>query len=234
MRFLTNQPALLIGKNLVIADLHFGIECEAGLASIALSRAKAMAQRIVELAKEHGAKRVVILGDVKHLLPKKEKFEFERVVAKAIPNLLSQIAAVAEVIVIKGNHDGGLVLHNFDLKKEMLLKDVLFVHGHRWPSAEVAGKCGKIICAHTHPCWAFVDAFGHRELKKVIILGRAAPGFFKKYKTKPRAIEVVVMPAFNDLIRGAAVNEQEMLGPLLKKGIFKASGVYLLDGTQIR
>ena len=31
MRFIANEPAMLIGKSLIIADLHMGIECELGM-----------------------------------------------------------------------------------------------------------------------------------------------------------------------------------------------------------
>src|SRR2546427_3997251 len=56
---------------LVVADLHIGIEEELHEKGIRVpSRAEVMGRKLVELADRRGASRLVILGDVKHLVPK--------------------------------------------------------------------------------------------------------------------------------------------------------------------
>lgn len=232
MKFVFGQPALRIGKSLVIADLHIGIECEVGLPSAILARIEQTAQQVQNLIAEQNVGRLIILGDVKHLLPI-HHVEYEKIVTAKMKSVFAQISDVVKVVIIKGNHDGGLSLEHINIVKELLVDGILFTHGHRWPSRGAVKACKQIVCAHTHPCWAFVDSFGHREVKKIFVIGSAAQNFFKKYNMKQRAIEIIVMPAFNTLICGTAINECEMLGPLLKNGVFKNPRAYLLDGTQI-
>src|SRR3989475_8358556 len=56
---------------LVVADLHIGIEEELQEKGIRVpSHAEVMGRKLIELADRRGATRLVILGDVKHLVPK--------------------------------------------------------------------------------------------------------------------------------------------------------------------
>src|SRR5947208_14845003 len=56
---------------LVVADLHIGIEEELHEKGIRVpSRAEVMGRKLIDLADRRGASRLVILGDVKHLVPK--------------------------------------------------------------------------------------------------------------------------------------------------------------------
>src|SRR5256885_4452351 len=56
---------------LVVADLHIGLEEELREKGVQIpSRAEAMGQKLAEIASRRGASRIIILGDVKHLVPK--------------------------------------------------------------------------------------------------------------------------------------------------------------------
>src|SRR3989442_10204693 len=56
---------------LVVADLHIGLEEELREKGIHIpSRAEAMGRKLAEIASRRGASRIIILGDVKHLVPK--------------------------------------------------------------------------------------------------------------------------------------------------------------------
>src|SRR2546428_822224 len=55
---------------LVVADLHIGLEEELQEKGIRVpSRAEGMGRKLMDLAARRGATRLVILGDVKHLVP---------------------------------------------------------------------------------------------------------------------------------------------------------------------
>src|SRR5438132_14023439 len=56
---------------LVVADLHIGLEEELREKGVHIpSRAEAMGRKLAEIASRRGASRIIILGDVKHLVPK--------------------------------------------------------------------------------------------------------------------------------------------------------------------
>src|SRR5256886_17347488 len=79
---------------LVIADLHIGLEEELREKGVHIpSRAEAMGRKLTEIASRRGASRIIILGDVKHLVPKmasrerRGADEFFRVVAAGVPGV---------------------------------------------------------------------------------------------------------------------------------------------------
>src|SRR3989475_12390280 len=88
---------------LVVADLHIGLEEELREKGVHIpSRAEAMGQKLAEIASRRGASRIIILGDVKHLVPKmasrerRDVYVFFRDLAASLPgNYIAQ-----------GNHDG--------------------------------------------------------------------------------------------------------------------------------
>src|SRR2546426_9060781 len=72
LRPIPDHAALLIdGSILAVADLHIGLEEELAEAGVHLpSQAEKMAGEIEALAAQYGAKTLVVLGDVKHFVPK--------------------------------------------------------------------------------------------------------------------------------------------------------------------
>src|SRR2546422_11656973 len=72
LRPIPDHAALLIdGSILAVADLHIGLEEELAEAGVHLpSQAEKMAGEIEALASEYGTKTLVVLGDVKHFVPK--------------------------------------------------------------------------------------------------------------------------------------------------------------------
>src|SRR5256885_11603043 len=93
---------------LVVADLHIGLEEELREKGVHIpSRAEAMGQKLAEIASRRGASRIIILGDVKHLVPKMASRE-RRDVYGFFPDPASP---VREVYIAPGNHDG-VLQHN--------------------------------------------------------------------------------------------------------------------------
>src|SRR2546422_10142838 len=72
LRPLPDHAALLVdGSILAVADLHIGLEEQLAEAGVHIPpQAEKMAGEIEALASEHGAKTLVVLGDVKHFVPK--------------------------------------------------------------------------------------------------------------------------------------------------------------------
>src|SRR5438046_1984288 len=66
-----DEPVLMADDALVVADLHIGLEEELQEKGIRIpSRAEGMGRKLAEIADRRGASRLIILGDVKHLVPK--------------------------------------------------------------------------------------------------------------------------------------------------------------------
>jgi len=241
-RFIKNYPALFIEKikALVIADLHIGISYELYKSGINIpSQVKEMKKTIEKLIKQTKAKRLIILGDIKHDVPGISIQEL-----REIPEFLKALSKRIKVEVCLGNHDTYLkeiLPENIRLRgtKGFKIKNFGFNHGHAWPSKELI-TCDNLIISHTHPTIQFTDDFGYRIVEPVWIKSKIDQEKMKKrYKVKPGKLEVIIMPAFNRLLGGTPVNvkttSDELLGPLLKNNFIDMnnSELYLLDGTYL-
>ena len=148
-----------------------------------------------------------------------------------------------KVDICLGNHDTYLK----DLSPEQVkihdskgfkIDNFGFNHGHTWPSKELF-SCDYFVISHIHPMIQFKDKFGYRITQPVWVKGEIDKEKVKeKYKLKETGkLEVVIVPAFNDLLGGVPVNQKrtsdELLGPLLKNEFIdmEESELYLLDGT---
>jgi hypothetical protein len=243
IRFIKNYPALFISeiKALVIADLHIGISYELYKSGINIpSQVKEMKETIEKLIKQTKAKRLIILGDVKHDVPGISVQEM-----REIPEFLKAISKKIKVEICLGNHDTYLkeiLPENIKLHgaKGFKIKNYGFNHGHAWPSKELM-TCNYLIISHTHPTIQFIDKFGYRIVEPVWIKGKIDQEKIKeKYKVKKTGkLEVIITPAFNNLLGGTPINikttSDELLGPLLKNNFIDLnnSELYLLDGTYL-
>ncbi len=236
LRPIPDHAALLVNRDvLVVADLHIGLEEQLREAGIHLpSQAGPMADEIAALAADTGAKTLVILGDVKHLVPKmagrerRDAYEFFR-------RLLGVFDAIH---VAQGTHDG-ILRHavpqavRVRAAQGVVLGDVGFCHGHAWPYRKVmAAKA--LLMGHNHPAVLFRDAMGHRTIQPCwmrIPFRRRHP----RYPKLPE--EAIVVPSLNELCGGVAVNDLRVnfLGPLFDPAILRTddADLHLLDGTHI-
>ena len=243
MRFIKNYPALFIEEIgvLAIADLHIGIEHELYESGINIPfQIKQTTEVIENLIKKTKAKKLVILGDLKHKVPGMSWQEL-----KDLPNLLSELSSKIEVIVCKGNHDDqiekivpeGITVHE---SKGFKIGKFGFIHGHAWPTKELIA-CDYLVTSHIHPTVQFMDKLGYRIIQPVWIKGKIDQEKIKKrYKLKKTGkLEMIIVPAFNQLLGGTSVNvkrkNDELLGPLLKNDFVDMdnSELYLLDGTYL-
>ena len=202
-----------------------------------------MVEDLLATAREGGARRLLVAGDVKHPIVGTPR-ALRPVVFDFFATLLGDGLAVS---VILGNHDVGLVPH---LPREvevvppsgLSFEGVGVFHGHRWPSSAVLAQ-SRLVVGHLHPgvrlapspdrptgkerCWVRVDV-------------RPVPSArTRRPSAKPvtAAREVVVLPAFNPLAGTEALNrEKPRRGRSFLYRRFLSLGparAYLLDGTDV-
>jgi metallophosphoesterase superfamily enzyme len=135
------------------------------------------------------------------------------------------------------------------------LKVALF-HGHTWPSQELL-NADVLIMAHNHPVIEFRSKFKVKTYEPAWVrtswnrlkLANAYLKYLKVKKIKsPLKLlkvkfkitiapnpEIIIMPAFNDLLGGIPFNREnsKFIGPLLKSNSLNLNNaeVILLDGT---
>ena len=264
IRPIYNYPALLIKNSksikLVVADIHIGFEKELVDKGIRIpSQTDKLLNKIVNIALENNVDEVVLLGDIKHTIPKPTRRELSEI-ARFIEKLTERF----NVAIIPGNHDGGLRELVRDYKgikfqdaRGMVLEledtKIGLLHGHTWPSPKLL-TCKTIILGHTHPVVEFYDSFGFRYTLQVWvkvpidreILVEVYPkkllyeyGFKSIDDLEVNITHVIVMPAFNNYLSGNSINSSEtprpLLGPLLesKAALIGESEIFLLDGTYL-
>ncbi len=247
IKFITDYPALLIsdrkhGKILVIADLHLGIEHQLYQEGITIApQAERFKKTIGELLKMTKAKKLVILGDLKHKVP---GISFREL--KELPKLVDYLTKKVHVVLTKGNHDVELkeISESIEVHGShgFSIGSYGFFHGHAWPSEELLG-CDHLFTAHIHPTVEFVDDFGFRIVEKVWVKGQLDEKVVrKKYKIKNKKekigkMETIIFPSFNPIISGVPLNSKrkKYIGPILTSGALNLnkSEAYMLDGTRL-
>ncbi|NIO23027.1 MAG: phosphoesterase [Candidatus Aenigmarchaeota archaeon] len=244
-KFVTGRPALVMGRTLVIADLHIGIEFEYYKSGIRIpSNTEQMKRDLDELVKQTRSERLVILGDVKHKVPGVSRQEL-----REIPEFLEHFGDKIKVEILPGNHDSGLkdfIPNNVRLHSSRGFKTdgCFFFHGHTWPSQEFL-KSDYVFVGHEHPQIEFIDSLGYRFFEPVWVrakLDREKLG--KKYKSLPKKLpELIIFPRFNRLSGGISMNRPVSdierahetyhtgIGTLVRSEKLGSAKVYLLDGT---
>ncbi|RLG34099.1 phosphoesterase [Methanosarcinales archaeon] len=236
-------------KTLVIADLHLGIEAELRQKGINIgSQTGKMLEKAITCVKEAEPDVIVLLGDVKHAVPKLSWMD-----RKEVPFFLAELAEYAPVYVVKGNHDGHLNKllpehkqkhkHKVYIKstKGFLFDGVGYLHGHSWPSQDLfSGEY--IFIGHNHPRIRLVSPNSHyTSMKPVWIRAKCDYDAVKKQYPELRISDwndpwVIIMPAFNEICGGITFNSpnKRLLGPIASKLLrLEDMEVYLLDGTYI-
>lgn len=247
MKFLTSEPALLLGRSekhpfkgvhgktkaLVIADLHLGIEYEFYKSGIRIpSQLEKITERIEKLLKLTKAGKLIILGDVKHKVPGLSWQEL-----REVPEFINKINRKIPVEIVPGNHDPGLsgLIPNIKIHPAsgFLLGDCWLMHGHAWPGEEFL-KAKYVILGHNHPVIEFRDKLGYVWREPVWVraeLNKKKIGEkYRKVKTLP---EIIIMPVFNEFAGGISLNSKErsFSGPLGRCAETGKAEIYLLDGT---
>ena len=229
-------PALYLHetKTLVISDLHIGIENELREHGVYVgSKTWMMQHRILDLWEKWKPEKLFILGDIKHTIPSSSFSE-----TKELQDFFNTIKEYMRIYIVPGNHDGNIrkllprdiVIHPSD---GFIYQDIGFLHGHRWPNERLM-SCRYIIFGHTHPAIQLTDRLGLPIIEPCWVRG-----FFYKDKTRERYktwnenIEFIIIPAFNPLLGGIAVNREGIVGPLKNIINLSEAEIYLLDGSSL-
>ena len=241
-----DEPALLIEvereKALVVSDLHLGLEGELMKEGITLpSQMPKLKQRLIELIKRQEPDRLIFLGDVKHNVPITTWQEW-----RELPEFFSALTELTHVEVARGNHDGDLegmvppdvVIHGAGGLVIGKRSRVGLMHGHTWPSERLL-KTKLLVVAHNHPAVEFRDKLGARTVEPAWLRCKLEPSRFPdelREAVRGNWPELLVMPAFSEMVSGAPVNKpipEELLGPMFKANAVRLEDaeVYLLDGT---
>ena len=236
IRPIPQTPALFIKekKMLVIADLHIGIENELQEQGLHVSSQLPQMWYIIRnLCNEYQPKMIVLLGDIKHTIPQTPFHE-----KKQLRTFFQELSNLTKVHVIPGNHDGNIQWY---LPEEVILHDsdgVLFdslgcVHGHRWPSESVM-NASSLLLGHTHPTVLLQDRLKYESYESCWVKTRLDPEKTKEhYSTFNSQLELIVLPAFNPLCGGMAVNKDGLMGPLNTIINQEKSEFFLLDGSYL-
>jgi len=232
---LIDEPALLLKEKnlLVIADLHIGIENELREKGLQVpSQTKLMEERLISLVTKHTIQDIIFLGDIKHTIPSSTHEE-----RTDVKNFLSVMKSYGTLHILPGNHDGninrflapGIQLHPSD---GFVFEGIGFTHGHRKPSPEVM-HCDQVVIGHSHPLVLLIDRLGYRTFEQCWLRGSPLPHILQeKYPESPTS-QILLMPAFNPLCGGTAVNQDSLLGPFSSFIDVDNAELYLLDGSSL-
>ncbi len=239
--FITNEPMLIVGDRLTVADLHIGIDHEYWKAGIKISPyLEKIMPKLEKLIKESNAKKLMILGDVKHMVPGLSWQEI-----KEIPSFFRYFKKIVDIEIVPGNHDG--LLEKYSIKgikiyprSGVLIDDVYYTHGHTWPSADFL-KAKYLIMGHIHPGIEFKSELGYRWVEDVWVRAEFDSKKIKeKYGSAENLPEVIILPKFNDYVGTVALNKPmpeiekqyyESPGPIMKNLRLDEAKIYMLDGT---
>ncbi|PVU71852.1 hypothetical protein DDW07_02895 [Acidilobus sp. SCGC AC-742_E15] len=208
LRPIPDKPALVLGGRerwLVIADLHLGI-VDFPDESVINSVSSLLAM---------GFDGVLILGDAKHDIGLRNREKKEVEILKE--RILDQGIDEENIILVRGNHDGGLDVVRMEPSSGFVMDKIGFFHGHAKPSEDVL-QSKYIVFAHIHPAVYIKDEIGGTK-RRVWLEG--------KWDER----KVVVMPAFNELCPSVALNMEKRI--LRRYRNLEDFNAVMLDGTLV-
>ncbi len=229
MRFLYNQPAIFHKGALIIGDTHFGIEERLRKQGIHYSNiSEQILEKVISLIKKTKAKKLILLGDVKENIT-----SVDDITKKIFETLQKKI----EVIVVRGNHDGGIetICDNIKPSSGFVYESLALIHGNAWPAAELM-QCRYLVSAHQHPQIELKDSLGKIYAKPAWLILPVAKSKIKIFYKFNKKIQLILIPAFNPLVgKTLKLSAEKHLGPLLSNKLFKLNDaiVYQLNGTSL-
>lgn len=234
MNPIIDEPALYIKEDdlLVVADLHIGIEHELRERGISIgSRTENLIRNIKKISSSLKIRNLLILGDLKHVIPKSTIME-----KKEITRFAESLSSL-DISLVPGNHDGNIkkMLDNSIRilpSHGIVLRATGFAHGHRWPHRDLM-KADTLVLAHTHPTFSYKDRFGYKFTERCWVISKPNYHELEKRYGDIRLRKIVIVPSFNSLCGGISVNEEGFIGIIDKIVDKESMEIFLLDGTCI-
>ncbi len=220
---------------LVAADLHLGLEHELWLGGVSIpSQTEKILARLQEYVAEIKPDRLLLLGDLKHNVPKTSWQE-----RREIPDFLRRLSAQVKVEIVPGNHDSNLAdMAPLGVRVRpssgFLLDGIGYFHGHTWPDEKIM-RADRLVAGHLHPAVRLKDPIGHSLSRPVWVRAPLLPEAVQGHYGFASIAEIIIMPAFNDLCGGLPLNEpcDDLRGPLLTMVDCEHARLYLRDGTDL-
>ena len=230
-RFVTGHPALLLegeGGTLVISDLHIGLEEELRRNGVYVPPiTPMMLGELARIGEGTGATRLIVLGDIKHSIAGFTPFEM-----REIHNFFGgALRMFRDVLVVPGNHDGGI------MKMGLGSVNISSTQGIR---IDVGDFTVGLTHGHTRLPRHLIDVdlllAGHHHLYV-----RGVSRYVEKYPVWVRTLraespkEIIIVPAFNRLLGGAALTGRIERSPVLSLALEdpRSAEVYTLDGYRL-
>jgi len=210
---------IVIGKTLVISDLHLGYEEALNKQGIFMPRTQyaETKRRITEIIKKRAVDKVVINGDLKHEFGSITSTEW-----RYIADLISFFSKHGiKIILIKGNHDKIIAplikSEGIEIRDYYTLGRFYICHGDTIPRDKDFKHAECIIIGHEHPAIALKE--GNRiEVYKCFLIGN--------WKDK----QLVVMPSFNPIVEGTNLLSEKLLSPFLKQDLGRFKVIIMSNG----
>ena len=208
---------LIIGKTLVIPDIHMGYEEALNKQGFMLPRAQfdATMKRLERIIGGLDIEAIVFIGDVKH--------EFGNISDTEWRHTLHMLDFLSEhckkIILIRGNHDtklGPIAKKRYlEIEDHYVIGDIYLCHGDEIPGGLDFVSAKRIIIGHEHP------AVGLRKDMRVERFKCFLKG---KFQNK----ELIVMPSFNLVTEGTDVIREDTLSPFLEQPLGNFN-VYIIE-----
>ncbi len=235
-RFLSEGPALLLNRTipiLVIADIHLGVESALDTAGWHLkSSSKSRLQRILTCIEATDPEILLILGDLKHSVPRITWQEHTE-----LPEFLNAIRREVDLRLLPGNHDPGI--ERYMEEEEILNKTgeiidgIGYLHGHTYPSPDLAGHL--IVAGHHHPVIHLYDEVGCSMRGNPAYLLAEVDEKQLRMEEADTPTRLLFMPAFYEYAGGIDIRTipESGLSPLSRSIRIETAEVFLQDGTYI-
>jgi putative SbcD/Mre11-related phosphoesterase len=190
-----DDHALCLDDTLVVSDCHVGRGPSSNV-ELPMGDGSDMLVRLEELLARFDPDEVVVAGDLLHSF---------QTIPRTVEQVVDGFAAAAReagarMVVTPGNHDTMLdSVWDGPTEREYRVGDTVVCHGHDPPEADAE----RYIVGHDHPT---ITIEGQRRACYL-----AGEGVY-------RGADVVMLPAFNGLIRGVEINDMragDFMSPLV-------------------
>lgn len=224
---------------IVIGDVHVGVEAALARGGVTVpDQTQRLRERVDALVREHGATRLVVVGDLKETIARSSSSDIAR-----LRHFVRGLGV--QVDLVPGNHDADLAWMGIEEVRMhpatgLKLEDVALTHGHVWPASEVM-DARILVTSHNHPMLGLRDELGKLQKEPCWVRGPFTKAARERYPMLPRGAQFIIMPAFNELLGGTPINalrtdgKKEGLGPLMRNGLYDLAKakVYTLDGIEV-
>ena len=236
LEFFSEGPALLVEedqRNLVVADLHFGIEADLAAHGMHFrSRSAGRLKRLLRILEAAHPDNLILLGDIKHSIPTLTRQEYYE-----MPGIIATLREKVPIIVFPGNHDIGIEHYlkpgELQPKEGAIVDGVGYLHGHTYPAEELIG--GLIVAGHHHPLLVLRDEVGCALQSPAYVRTDVDPKDLLERTDVPACpTRVLFVPAFNE-IAGYDIRQiaRDPFAPLSKAMKPETAEIILADGTYI-